>query len=246
MISERAKGYHSFTFNDEVNTWDDWGVVSVKRSTFSTPETKVVYIDIPGSDGSLDFTEVLTGVPTYQNRVGTIPFFIYKAARTADTTINSMINYLHGKRVRVVRTDEPDFYYEGRFQIKNYRHTSEGEWGVFDLEYNLEPYKYELFSSLEPWKWDPFNFETGIIRNYADLPVNGTFTLEIMGRRMNVVPEFIVTDSPSGLDVTFRGTGYHLDEGKTRNVNIQLGEGMNTLVFTGNGKVSVDYRGGSL
>ena len=64
---------------------------------------------------------------------------------------------------------------------------------------------------------------------------------------MAVTPSFIVnSDDGKGLRVTFNGTTYNLPDGISRVINIRTTEGENTLKFTGNGKVSVDYRGGCL
>ena len=69
----------------------------------------------------------------------------------------------------------------------------------------------------------------------------------IEGRRKSVIPVFtVVSDDGNGLKVTFNGTTYDLPDGTTRVVNIVTKAGANTLVFTGNGTVSIDYRGGRL
>ena len=118
-----------------------------------------------------------------------------------------------------------------------------GEESKLVLSGDVEPYKYELCSSLEDWLWDPFNFNNGIIRNYKDLEVNGTRTLVIRGRRKKVIPVF---ECSTAMTVSFEGMDYNLPAGRSKVFDIYLGEGDNELVFTGNGTVSVDYRGGML
>ena len=56
----------------------------------------------------------------------------------------------------------------------------------------------------------------------------------------------VASDDGSGLRVKFNGETYDLPDGTTRVVNIVTRAGKNTLVFTGNGTVSIDYRGGRL
>ena len=100
---------------------------------------------------------------------------------------------------------------------------------------------------MEDWEWDPFNFETGIIREYREIRVDGSLKFIIEGRRKNVVPAFtVVSDDGSGLQVRFNGTTYNLPDGTSRVLNIVIRSGTNTLYFTGNGTVSIDYRGGRL
>ena len=48
------------------------------------------------------------------------------------------------------------------------------------------------------------------------------------------------------MTVTFNSVAYELTVGSTQVLDIELVEGDNILTFTGNGIVSVDYRGGSL
>ena len=111
------------------------------------------------------------------------------------------------------------------------------------IKATVEPYKNERFSSLEAWEWDTFNFETGIIRDYADIVVDGSYNLAIEGTRKQVVPTFITTGEVS---VEFNGKTYNLPAGTSRILNIVIVEGENILKFKGNGVVSVEYRGGRL
>jgi hypothetical protein len=48
------------------------------------------------------------------------------------------------------------------------------------------------------------------------------------------------------MQVTYNGITYDLPKGKSKVFDIWLGMGDNILIFTGNGTVSIDYRGGSL
>ena len=107
----------------------------------------------------------------------------------------------------------------------------------------VDPYKYEVASSLEDWLWDDFNFETDIIREYGGIKVSGKYELNIYGRRKRVIP-VIECDTP--MQVTYNGATYDLLNGKSKVFDIWLSEGDNLLTFTGNGTISVDYRGGSL
>ena len=121
------------------------------------------------------------------------------------------------------------------------------EWGSIvsniAMSGEVDPYKYEVASSLEDWLWDDFNFETDIIREYGNIKVSGKYELNIYGRRKRVIP-VIKCDTP--MQVTYNGVTYDLPKGKSKVFDIWLSEGDNLLTFTGNGTVSVDYRGGSL
>lgn len=242
--------YHSIIFGTK-NTWADWYLIPSSRPVFNPPEPKTKFVDIPGADWHLDLSTVLTGDIAYGPREGSIEFIVdngqlsdYKADAWFEV-YSEIMDYLHGQMVKATLEDDPNFYYEGRFSVNEWK--SDPHNSKIVIDYTVSPYKYEATSSLEDWLWDPFSFESGIVREYKNLRVNGTLDFVVVGRRMSVTPSFIVTsDDGSGLKVTFNGTTYDLPDGTTRVINIKTVEGKNALTFTGNGTVSIDYRGGRL
>lgn len=244
MPSARALELHSLTINDEIDTWDDWKIVCTKRPVFNEPEVRTEYMDIPGRDGQLDMTEALTGYPLFENRTGSLEFFLYDDSTSALTKLNVIRNYLHGKRHKIILNDEPEYYYAGRLMIHESHPTTEGEYAVFELEYNLEPYKYELSSSSEDWPWDPFNFETGVIREYGEITVNGETTVTVIGSRKPTVPRFTV--SGGALTLSIGTNQYDLPVGRNVLPQIVLMDDEYEMIFDGNGTVTIDMTAGSL
>lgn len=242
--------YHSIIFGTK-NTWADWFLIPSSRPVFTPPKPKTKFVDIPGADWHLDLTTSLTGDIAYEAREGSIEFIVdngqlsdYKADAWFDV-YSEIMDYLHGQMVRATLEDDPNFYYEGRFSVNEWKSDPHNSKVVID--YVVAPYKYEANSSLEDWLWDPFSFESGIVREYKNLRVDGKLEFVVVGRRMSVTPSFIVaSDDGSGLKVTFNGSTYNLPDGTSRVINIRTVEGENTLTFTGNGTVSIDYRGGRL
>lgn len=237
--------YHSITFGDK-NTWDDWHLIPSKRPSFNPPTVKSQYVDIPGGNGVLDLTESLTGYPLYNTRTGSWEFYVENRFKPWDELYSEISNYLHGQKLRAILEDDPDFYYEGRFTVDEWN--SDSWWSKITISYDVYPYKKELTSSLENWLWDPFNFETGIVREYGELEVNDTLTLEIPSRQEYICPKIIVTSSDgTGMNLQYNSKTYHLNDGENLLPEVTFGGGVTvTLKFTGNGTVSVDYQGGSL
>ncbi len=242
--------YHSIIFGDK-NTWADWYLFPSSRPVINPPEPKFKFVDIPGADSQLDLSTSLTGEIAYSDRTGSLEFIVDNgqlseySAETWSELYSEIMEYLHGKLLRATLEDDPTFYYEGRFSVNQWK--SDPHNSKITIDYTVKPYKFETWSSLEDWEWDPFNFETGIVREYKDLKVDGSLTLVIVGRRMAVTPSFIVKSTDgAGMKVAFKGTSYDLPDGTSRVINIRTTEGENTLTFTGNGTVSVDYRGGRL
>ena len=106
---------------------------------------------------------------------------------------------------------------------------------------------YELTGTAEDWLWDPFNFETGVIREYEDIFIDGTKTVAIIGSAMPVVPVITVqSENSDGMDLVYLGEVYHLTDGANRIVTMTLTEGEYQFTFIGDGYVSVEFREGSL
>lgn len=242
--------YHSIIFGDK-NTWADWYLIPSSRPVFNPPKPKTKFIDIPGSDWHMDLSTVLTGDITYEGRTGSIEFYVdngqlseYKESKWA-TLYSEIMDYLHGQLLHATLEDDLGFYYEGRFTVNQWK--SDPHNSKIVIDYNVNPYKLESISSLDDWIWDTFNFETGIIREYKDLKVDGELEFIVIGRRMQVIPSFIINSNDgNGMDVEFNGQTFHLQDGTSKVLNIVTKSGENILKFIGNGTVSIKYRGGCL
>ena len=242
--------YHSIIFGDK-NSWADWYLIPSSRPVFNPPKPKTKYVDIPGANWHLDMSTVLTGEIAYEARTGSFEFVVDNGQLSAYQAsgwfllYSEIMGYLHGQLEKATLEDDPGYYYEGRFSVNQWK--SDPHNSKITIDYTVNPYKLEKYSSLEDWQWDDFCFENGIIREYKDLEVNGSLEMIIVGRQMSVTPSFVVKSSDgNGLKVKFEGATYDLPDGNSRVVNIRTKEGENKLTFTGNGTISIDYRGGCL
>lgn len=229
------------TFDNEKHTYDDFGLICTSL-IIELPEMKQKKIELKGADGYLDLTDIF-GRTLYGNRKIKAEFVLKEqSAEEWMINISNIANYLHGRKRKLVLESDPMYYYEGRItenHEKQYRPFS-----VVTIEADCAPYKKEVEDSLDTdWLWDAFSFEDGIIREYGNLEVNGSYTLLIIGREQIVVPVFYAS---AAMTVTYNGVTYDLIAGENKIYSIALGEGEHTLVFTGNGTVSVEYRGGRL
>lgn len=240
--------YHSVTFGDK-NTWDDWHLIPSSRPLFLPPDVKTNYVDIPGTDGHADITEALTGEVLYKNRQGSIEFYVANGYQEWEYLYSEIMNYLHGQKMRAYLEDDPGFYYEGRFSVSKWE--SNKYRSTIVIEYNVAPYKMDMFSSAEDWLWDPFDFEIGIIREYNDIRVNGRVVLPVVGGRKSTIPNFIVTLDNSANPILLSWSkdtsrNFSLYNGTQKMPDIKIKDETVELYFDGKGVVTVDYRGGSL
>lgn len=225
----------------EKHTYDDWDLVCT-RIEISDPERKTYFVEIPGRDGVIDLSEAMVGDVKYGNRELRMEFIRRQDNRTRwHLRSSDILDYCHGQRRKLILDSDRSYYYEGRLRAE----TEKDFKGVdrFTISVTADPYKYERYSSLEPWVWDTFCFEDGIIRDYKDLKVNGTMTLLIPGRRKKVVP---VIDCSVAMTLEYGGRTYYLPAGRSKIVDLQLGAGEHYLTFQGTGMVSVEYRGARL
>lgn len=233
--------YHSITIGNK-NTWDDWHLIPASRPLFNPPTVKTNMVNIPGGDGVLDLTTALAGRPTFNNRTGSWTFYVQNGFKSWSELYSEIMVYLHGQEFKAILEDDPTYYYEGRFSINQWK--SDKNWSQIVIDYNVGPYKKRTTHTGSDWLWDPFNFETGIIRNYKNLPVLTSLTVVIEGDMMDSIP--VIICSASGMSVTYDGITYGLSKGANTNPNIVLHSGENTLVFHGQGIITIENTGGRL
>lgn len=233
--------FHSVTIGDK-NTWDDWRLIPAQRPLFNPPAVKTNMVSIPGGDGVLDLTESLAGRPTFENRVGSWTFYVQNGYKDWSALYSEIMVYLHGQEFRAILEDDPAYYYEGRFSVNQWK--SDKDWSQIVIDYNVAPYKKELANTGTDWLWDTFNFETGIIRNYKNLSILGTLTVDVEGDMMESVP--VIICSEFGVKVQYEGKTYNLSKGANTVPQIILRRGTNRLIFTGSGTISIENTGGRL
>lgn len=59
-------------------------------------------------------------------------------------------------RVKIIFDTDPSFYYIGRLTIDVEK--TDRVNGKLVISGDVDPYKYERYSSLEDWKWDTLQF----------------------------------------------------------------------------------------
>ena len=223
----------------EKKTFDDWRL-KLRSLVIGFPEAKTNTVDVPGADGLLDLSEAL-GAVRYGNRELEMIFDVMGEPERWHSLTSQIANYLHGQRLKVILDSDPGYYYIGRLALESEK--SDDLTNQITILGDMDPYKYELLSSLDDWLWDTLDFETGIIREYKELEVNGSRTVTIPGTRKEIIPTIIAS---AAMQVEWKGTRYDVPAGESKLYAISLVEGENILIFYGNGTVSIDYRGGIL
>lgn len=222
-----------------IKSHEDWGL-KLETIQLSFPEAKTDQIDIPGANGVIDLTEV-NGQVCYKNRTMTLTFSLDDDYAEWHLLSSMIAKELHGKVIKCILPDDPNYYYEGRFSLDS-KKTNDVITDIV-ITGDVHPFKMDVYSSSEEWLWDPFSFEDGIIRSYHDIEISGTTSVSVIGSEMPVVPKFICS---TDMDLEFNSSVFHLSAGETTDYDIILSEGENQLIFTGHGTVTIEYRGGIL
>ena len=127
-----GKSYH---------TLRDWGLAIGNNNCIGTPVQETFYLDVPGSDGFLDYSEALTGRPIFKQRPIEITLGGKMDRRIWNSFISSIRILLHGKRVRIVFDDFPGYYWEGRAEVTEFDRVR--EIGTFKLSIpQADPYGF--------------------------------------------------------------------------------------------------------
>jgi hypothetical protein len=205
------------------------------------PPVKETIITVPGMSGGIDATDVVAGHPTYGMREGLkFEFKLYNNWKEFEIAKSQLAEWLHGKKVKVVLDSDPQYYYVCRLKI-DARKTNAIN-ATIVVTGIAEPVKYEITSSDEDWLWDLLSFEDGVIRELKDVVISGNTEVTILAGNYSTSPIFKVSESIK-LTVTYEGYTYPLSVGDIKIPRIRVGEKDVVLVFDGQGKLDISYRG---
>ena len=228
------------TFADQWHTERDWNLHPV-RIYISMPEAKEQVIDIPGGDETIDLSEI-NGRPMYGMRTVELEYHLRNVDNEKWSLIYSEIGaVITGKKVKMVLDDDPDHYYMARLKVDG----EKTDYVNAELTFTgtAEPFKYDLTATNEPWLWDTFNFETGVIREIEEVEITAENNkVTIIGAGIDTPPVFVVSQADN-LKLTYGGRTYILKVGRNRFPAVRVGKEDVTLTFSGTGKFEVEYRG---
>lgn len=228
------------------HSYNDWGLYVANSDCIGEPELVKEHIYIPGRDGFIDLSEVTTGRRVYKKRHIKIDLAGFRDTSSWQSVLSTFRNIINGRVCQIIFDNDMTYFWRGRVEIKDFSNNK--EYGRFAIDIpDADPYKYNVESSAEPWLWDPFDFETGIVHDGGEIEVDGTETITIPAGYMYVCPEISVSMTSTTFSVIYHGKTYALANGTNRIPQILInGDDEETLTFVGDGTVILMYRGGSL
>ena len=211
-------------FND-YNSWKDFSLI-LSSHTIESPTPKTEKIDVAGADGDLDYTEYF-GEVRYNNRKIVLNFTTFGRANELSERLSEFLNVVHGQSMNITITDDSDFYYVGRIEVKT--PTVDKNIMKIQVECDCEPYKYAVQ-------------ETVIKRTLLD---GESITLDCTNLRKTVIPT-IVTNSE--ISISFGNVEVALSAGRFISSQLVFKKGSNIITVTSLGKATFEirYREGGL
>lgn len=212
---------NGITFGD-FHSYKDFNLI-LSSKTIGSPTVKTETVDVPASDGVLDYTEYFGNVH-YENRQLSFEFSTIVPTSEFLTLFSTVQNALHGRKV-VVRLDEdPDFYYVGRISVNEWK--SNKRIGKLTIDVDAEPWKYK-------------NYKT--IRTYN---VSTTQSIIIDNLRKPAIPK-ITTNA--NMTLVVGDSSYALEAGTEYNdPRIEFKVGKNYLIANGTGTITFEWQEGGL
>lgn len=198
------------------NSYTDFNLIlRPKTRPFPTPKTN--YVSIEGRDGDLDLTTSLTGDVKYENISYSLEFTLKDKRVDWETTLLNLSTYLHGKKMNLTFSEDPNWYYVGRYTLNSLE--SDRNIGLLSIDCVLEPYRYK--------------------KTETEKTITGTGTLILSNTRKWVMPTITSTGS---MQFTFEGKTFTVN-GTLQSPDIVLKEGNNAIeVISGTGTLTIKYR----
>ncbi len=128
------------------DTYTTWEMIPTKRLHVVPPEPKTTYVDLPGANGGLDYTELLTGEPTFGYRKGSWEFLLIPGDQWA-TVYQQLCTYLHGQHHTIILQGDPNYYYTGRLKVNEWQSNAYNS--LITIDYVLDPERKPVSGSYE-------------------------------------------------------------------------------------------------
>ena len=132
--------YHSIIIRVDgkyINTWSDWHLIPSSRPVIAAAMERTKFVTVGGRSGVLDYSQTLSGRPVFDDRTGSIEFYVENDYWDWETAYVTICETLQGKRVQLALEDNPAHYYEGLLYVDKW--TSDKGHSKINLKYDLHP-----------------------------------------------------------------------------------------------------------
>lgn len=206
----------------EIHTYHDF---DLRMLTFkvSPPEPVTNKVDIPGMNGNLDLSEVLTGEIVYKNRILTAEFIMEEQDEAEQQRrMNSINNSLHGIVHAIVPDMDSVYEYKGRVTVS---FAPMGCYQLVTVTADVYPYKMKRINTV------------------VTQEVSEECVITCYNERKSVVPTII---SDADFTLKFGYVSVYISAGENIVPDIKFDKGENIVTCIGTGNITFTYQEGSL
>lgn len=204
------------------------GLWTLSAWSFSKAVANEEYANVPGHNGPLDLSTVLTdGEPYYGSRELEVTLESSVGTRLErEERINQMINRLDGYRFNITLPDDPTHYINGRVRVEKVYNTPAHASVV-------------VTATCEPWRYNNSETVVGLTAKSTEQ----TVSLINNGRR-SVVPTVKVSGGSAVLKFNANGEArtWNLSQGEYILADIYLKTGAAPLTYSGTATITLTYR----
>ena len=202
------------------------GLWTLAALELTDPEYQAHLQEVPGRDGPLDLSTVLTdGEPRYGSRTLTATLESSEGTRQdRQDRISEMVNALDGRRLDIIHPDYPSHYLTGRVHIA--------------VDYSdLVHASVTVTATCDPWLY----CETE--RTYMVVAENEEQTLALTntGRRL-AVPQVEVTGDDASVLIKYGSVSLAMSPGTYKLPDLLLPTGTTLVTVSGSGMAKITYR----
>ena len=120
------------------HSYRDYGLFFSRRPEIESAAPKLKLVDVPGGNGTLDYTEAVDGTVKYENRRVAIDFFAIVDIPKQAALRARLKNAWHGKIIELEFDEEPGWIYKGRATLTPQEVTPHTMHFLLDVD--AEPY----------------------------------------------------------------------------------------------------------
>lgn len=200
----------------------------LSASEIPPAKPKTLYIDIPGGEGSLDLTEAIGEVKFY-DRDCKFTFTMNPSDDLSDAAFEEkkteVSNLLNGKHGKIVLDKDADYFYEGRFEVSEYLS-------------NKRIRQIVVIAKVKPYKMK-HEFSGKEIQLTKEEQL-----VEFVNGRKSVTPLILCSDDDTV--IVFNDIQYTFNAGFHDLHDIQFVQGVNKLIVSGTGTLTIIFQEGEL
>jgi len=189
-------------------SFDAWGLLLASGWGLDSAPVKSSYLDIPGRDGAIDTTEVLSNEPKYGNRNLAFELITTAPEPEWEPLRQKVDAYCNGQKMKIILGHDQSHYLIGRVSTGK---LSRGlGLASIDFRVNCEPWRYKVKETVVK----------------ITSPAEGDITKTLKNERRRVLPTIVSTGNAS---VTINGITQNISSGSFKFTDFILHPGKNPV-----------------